>query len=311
MTGMWFAGARYREYRPCEALRGWVRALFTFSEPGEDRSTRPALLDVQFEKSERFCAPTFADAHLCIVFTFEKHYSPDGIWHRNSVRAGADAIGPMTFPGPPSVPARAASIGAYFCAGATIPGAPAVELENCVVPLDQVWGAEAGRLAEELSSLPGETARLDRLESALLQKIGARRPKRAPIDIPGITFSIVQTGGQVEIEQLAGAAGLSRRHFTRVFRENVGVSPKIYCELARFRSALGYVPCGENIEWAQVAADCGYADQSHMIAEFRRFAGLTPQALVEGRWFHPFIEAAYRRGSHATKSSFQTPSRAR
>jgi AraC-like DNA-binding protein len=291
---MRFAGACYREYQPCEALRGWVRALFSFSEPGEARSpTRPVLLDVQFERTERFCAPTFADAHLCIVFTLEKHYCPDGLWRRSSLLAGADAIGPMTFPGPPSVPARAESIGAYFCAGAIIPGASATELENRAVPLDQVWGAEVRRLADELSSLPGETARLNRLESALLQKMRARRPKRAPIDISGITSSIVQTGGQVEIEQLAEAAGLSRRHFTRVFRDNVGVSPKIYCELARFRSALGYVPCGESVEWARVALDCGYADQSHMIAEFRRFAGLTPQALVDGRWFHPFMEAAY------------------
>jgi AraC-like DNA-binding protein len=44
--------------------------------------------------------------------------------------------------------------------------------------------------------------------------------------------------------------------------------------------------------WAQAAAGMGYADQSHMIAEFRRFGGLTPHELASQDWFHPFIERA-------------------
>src|SRR5207253_1868615 len=96
------------------------------------------------------------------------------------------------------------------------------------------------------------------------------------------------------IKRLADAAGLSRQHFTRVFRANVGVSPKTYCELARFQSTLAHVRRGENVQWAQVAAESGYADQSHMIAEFRRFSGMTPETLLDGRWFHPFIERQVR-----------------
>ncbi len=202
----------------------------------------------------------------------------------------------MTIPGPPSVPTRAESLGAYLYPGAVIPGA--AELENRVVPFEDLWGAQARYLAEELVSLPDEAARLDHLESALVHRMAqgmeARRLRHLTIDISGVAASIIQSGGQQTIERLAEAAGVSRRHFTRVFRDNAGVSPKIYCELARFRSALGHVR-RSHIEWAQVAADCGYTDQSHMIAEFRRFAGLTPDALAQGRWFHPFIEAGFRK----------------
>ena len=45
----------------------------------------------------------------------------------------------------------------------------------------------------------------------------------------------------------------------------------------------------------RLAATLGYADQSHMIAEFRRFSSLTPHALAAGGWFHPFIERARAR----------------
>ena len=41
--------------------------------------------------------------------------------------------------------------------------------------------------------------------------------------------------------------------------------------------------------WARVAAELGYADQSHMIAEFRELSSLTPERLATERWFHPFI----------------------
>jgi AraC-like DNA-binding protein len=81
---------------------------------------------------------------------------------------------------------------------------------------------------------------------------------------------------------------------TRVFRERVGLAPKSYCNLARFQAGLAYAG-RDGIDWAQAAAALGYADQSHMIAEFRRFSGLTPQTLAAGRWFNPFIERARSR----------------
>jgi AraC-like DNA-binding protein len=54
-------------------------------------------------------------------------------------------------------------------------------------------------------------------------------------------------------------------------------------------SALGFVVGDERVTWAEVAAALGYADQSHMIAEFREFSSLTPQQMTSARVFHPFI----------------------
>jgi transcriptional regulator GlxA family with amidase domain len=91
------------------------------------------------------------------------------------------------------------------------------------------------------------------------------------------------------VRRLAGAAGVSRQHLTRVFRQVIGMSPKRYCRLARFQAGLAYADAGARVKWPQVAAELGYADQSHMIAEFRELSSLTPEALATQRWFHPFI----------------------
>jgi AraC-like DNA-binding protein len=91
---------------------------------------------------------------------------------------------------------------------------------------------------------------------------------------------------------MAESAGVSRQALTRAFREDIGVTPKLYCMLARFQSGLAFASCEKAIDWAGLAVDLGYADQSHMISEFRRFSSLTPHELASGKWFHPFIERA-------------------
>jgi hypothetical protein len=73
-------GVGYRDYTPSGALRGSVSALFSFCEPIEEPTNRPVSLEVGFGSKERVWAPTFADPHACIIFSFARHYCPDGVW---------------------------------------------------------------------------------------------------------------------------------------------------------------------------------------------------------------------------------------
>jgi hypothetical protein len=74
------ATVRYWEYTPCGALRGAVLVLFSSCEPIEESTNRPVSLKVRFGSGERVCAPTFADAHASIGFSFRRRYCPDGGW---------------------------------------------------------------------------------------------------------------------------------------------------------------------------------------------------------------------------------------
>jgi AraC-like DNA-binding protein len=173
---------------------------------------------------------------------------------------------------------------------------PSCELTDRVVGIEELWGPWALQLSERLATLD-ESGRVDLLEDALLRQMAEPRERGTAVDIRGLAATLTRRAGRVSIESLAAAAGVSRQQLTRVFRERVGVSPKLFARLARFQAALAYARGGDSVDWARAACELGYADQSHMIAEFRQFSGLTPHLLATERWLHPFIERAKVRGT--------------
>jgi AraC-like DNA-binding protein len=171
---------------------------------------------------------------------------------------------------------------------------PLRELTDRILSLDDLWGPTGADLPAAMDAMT-EAARIDRLEAELVRRLGRGRVPITRIDVPGLAACVRRSRGRISVDRLAESAGVSRQRLTRVFHELVGVSPKLYCRLARFHSALGFAVAGERVAWAGVAAALGYADQSHMIAEFREFSSLTPQQIVSARVFHPFIESAKSR----------------
>ena len=75
--------------------------------------------------------------------------------------------------------------------------------------------------------------------------------------------------------------GVSERHLRRVFRETIGMGPKSFAKLTRFRRALHAAREEAHASWARIAAAAGYYDQAHLITDFRAIAGVTPQALLD------------------------------
>ena len=286
------AVVRYREYAPCEALRPFVRALFSFARPGEREAPEHRVIrEVCFRAGDSFCAPLFADGHASIVFSFPRACRAGGVWEPYASDPHGEVIGPMTRVGWASLSERQEAVGAYLRAVSAwaLMGVAASALTDRVVPLEDLWGVCASAAAERFNECTPEAERIGELESTLQRRIARVQDRSSAVDIARLAAWVVRNRGGVGVEELAASAGVSRQHLTRVFRKSVGVSPKRYCRLARFREALAYTD-DPGQDWAQAALEMGYADQSHMIAEFRCFSSLTPEQLARGRWFHPFIE---------------------
>ena len=83
----------------------------------------------------------------------------------------------------------------------------------------------------------------------------------------------------MKIEEVASEAGISSRQLERRFLRDVGVSPKLLCRILRFQRVFHAVEQNDG-GWAEVAADCGYYDQPHLIRDFQQFAGQAPALLL-------------------------------
>lgn len=286
--------AHYREYAPCDPLLSSVRALFSFTVPQPAAAHRRVIREVRFGAGDPFCSPLFADGNVSVVVNLARGYGADGRWRPRATPPGGSAIGAMHEVGSAEPGERRDMVGAYLHAARAplFTQVPASELTDRVVALEDLWGPSSGELTARLLEANLEEERLRLLESALLRRMGDRRFPKNSIDVPGLAAYVMERRGRPTIEHLADAAGVSRQHLSRAFRQSVGVGPKTYSRLARFQAALAYAGRGANVDWAQASAEMGYADQSHMIAEFRQFSSLTPGALAARRWFHPFIERA-------------------
>jgi transcriptional regulator GlxA family with amidase domain len=93
-------------------------------------------------------------------------------------------------------------------------------------------------------------------------------------------------GGELPIPAVAAKAGVGERQLERLFDERVGYGPKMFSRVVRLerstRAIEGSRAQGSIASWARLAADCGYADQAHLIREFRALTGVTPAAYASG-----------------------------
>lgn len=160
-------------------------------------------------------------------------------------------------------------------------GVPMHELANQTVELDAILGRRADRLEERVATASTWERRLEILEEALLDGI-ARGPSPPP-DAVRAWDRLRTTEGRIAIADLAGELGCSRRHLAAQFQDAVGLPPKTLARILRFRGVIDRLPPAGPIEWGRVAADRGYADQSHLIREFRALAGMTPEAYRRSR----------------------------
>ncbi len=153
---------------------------------------------------------------------------------------------------------------------------PMSELTDSMVALDDVLGAEGMALRERLGNAPDWTARFDMAETFVAARLG--NAAETPLEIAWAYDRIISSGGRTRISSIAERLGWSRKHLASSFSNAIGIGPKTLSRIVRFNRALG-LSRQQTVDWADIAADCGYADQAHLVREFRDLAGETPGAL--------------------------------
>jgi AraC-like DNA-binding protein len=160
-------------------------------------------------------------------------------------------------------------LGAY-----TLLGLPMDELSGRIVDLADVLGPDGRRLGERLRETPTWGRRFALLDQFLLRRLD-HGPRPAP-EVGRAWQRLVATGGTAPIGRLAAEVGWSHKHLIARFRQQVGLAPKTAARLVRFNRVLRQVGSGGRLDWGLLAAEVGYADQAHLVREFRQFTGTTP-----------------------------------
>jgi AraC-like DNA-binding protein len=147
------------------------------------------------------------------------------------------------------------------------------ELANEAVEL-ALLVPEARELEGRLREARGWAERFDLVDAFLLRRLAESRPAD-----PAIAWSwhhLYETKGSTAIRDLASELGWSHRKLIVRFRDEIGLAPKAVARVMRFDRAKTALRDPARA-LAEVAFDCGYADQAHLTHEFRELAGLTPK----------------------------------
>lgn len=192
--------------------------------------------------------------------------------HGAVVQGAHDRFGVRGTEGPSAV------VGVHFRPGgaaAFFAGAlPA--LRNRTELLEDLWGPPARTLRERMQAAASPQQALQVMHDHLLQRLMA-----APAPDPLAAFAVLafrRDPGGARVAPVQQASGSTPAQFIRRFEQAVGLTPKRYARVLRLGELLpALARCGPR-DWAEVAAGGGYADQSHLIREFRALTGLAPSA---------------------------------
>ena len=244
----------YREYPPHPALGAHVDCMWTarvlVATPGRAHTHRVLpdnCIDILWQDGGR---PAFAV----------------GMMSRAIVVASAQPVATV------AVRFKPGMAGAFLAA-------PLHALTDHRAGIDLLWGrGDADRLADALwTGALTDRQRIALIETQLLRRLRGHAPAAAGEALVRRALAAIDTsGGAARIDELAGRLGVSRQHLAACFRAQVGLSPKLYARIRRFRRATAALKAAPAPDWARLALDCGYFDQSHLIHDFQEFAGSAP-----------------------------------
>ncbi len=129
-------------------------------------------------------------------------------------------------------------------------------------------------LFERLAASSDTESRIGLFEQFLIKKL-LRFDQTDPV----VDYSlnrITTVHGNTAIDTIVRETGISERQLERKFKLRVGISPKLLCQILRFKHVQNVLKYGSPQSLLNIAYDNGYFDHAHLTNNFRRFAGVTP-----------------------------------
>lgn len=254
---------RYREYNPPHYLAKWIKLFWVF----ENRSLEPPIPET-----------IVADGYPELIIHFRSAFAEIDQDGSSNVQPTAVACGQLTGPLILQSSSEAGMVGIRFQPNGMTP----FIRDSMQVLTDSRCPAED--LFANVDSLTDKVMRASndaqRIEACVRFLRDAVKSERDNTSIRRAIEAISRSHGKITVESLATLTGRSRRSLELQFRQEVGISPKMFCRTIRFRHLYDSVSESPQLGWVQTALDSGFFDQSHLIRDFRQFAGDSPASFL-------------------------------
>ncbi|WP_028585841.1 helix-turn-helix transcriptional regulator [Desulfogranum mediterraneum] len=156
---------------------------------------------------------------------------------------------------------------------------PLKEMVDQIVEINDLQGQETDTMADSLANMNCPQERLSRI-SSMFQQILSDQPVFEK-QIQSAISIIELSSGRVSIQEITQKIGCSRQHLTRKFQRHTGLTPKFFSQVVRVNRLIEIYKTNSTSSLGDLAQICGYYDQSHMISEFKKITGITPQSFLK------------------------------
>lgn len=121
-----------------------------------------------------------------------------------------------------------------------------------------------------------------RFAEGYLLKIFSRKLTTNPF-VDYAVEQILQHPHQAVMEHITAKVGFSQKHLISIFKQHVGVAPKVFLRVMRFQKAIEDIGQKKVVNWTSIAHESGYYDQAHFINDFKEFSGFTPTGYMDAK----------------------------
>ncbi|GGH35350.1 AraC family transcriptional regulator [Dyadobacter endophyticus] len=154
-------------------------------------------------------------------------------------------------------------------------GMPFTELTNTFIDAEDILPKEIRRVNERLSSAESPQEMIGIVEKLLLDlTTNMSRGDHHPID--AVTNLLIRHPEDSSVLALAESSCFSPRQFERLFKERMGISPKLFTRIARMAKAFSMKYNHPDLDWFSIALYCKYHDYQHLAKDFKDLAGVAP-----------------------------------
>ena len=158
---------------------------------------------------------------------------------------------------------------------------PMNELTDYVVDGELIMSNEILNMREAMLQLATIKQKFNYGEQYLLKVFGSKLTVNPFIDYS--VNSILKSPQQLAINNLSHKVGFSQKHFIKIFKSHVGVTPKAFLRIIRFQKAILQIEANRTADWTSIAYESGYFDQAHFINDFKNFSGFTPEQYLRSK----------------------------